>query len=73
MVSGTRRGRAIHDHHTAEIRVRQILDWGSAVYAAMHLWARVRTLSLLARSAPEESECYDVTRTVEAHYRGTGP
>ena len=53
--------------------VRQILDWGTAVYMARHLWARVRTRSLLAKSAPEESECYEVTRTVEAHYRGPGP
>ena len=53
--------------------VRQILDWGTMAYAARHLWARVRTRSLLAKSAPEESECYEVTRTVEAHYRRPGP
>lgn len=50
--------------------VRQILAWGTCAYAAKHLWARVRTFSLLANSAPEEAECYDVQRAVEAHYRG---
>ena len=51
--------------------VRQILAWGTCAYAAKHLWARVRTLSLSAKSAPVESECYDVQRAVGAHYRGS--
>ena len=52
--------------------VRQILGWGGLVYLARHLFARLRTLSIYARSASEESECYCVQARVEEHYRRGG-
>lgn len=39
--------------------VRQLLSWGKRAYVRRQILARVRTMSLLARSDPVESDCYD--------------
>ena len=49
--------------------VRQILDWGGLAYMRRQLRARVKTLNLYARTAPEESVCYSAQAKVEAFYR----
>ena len=49
--------------------VRQILDWGGLAYLRRHLFARLKTRSLYAMNAPEESECYWAQAQVEAYYR----
>lgn len=49
--------------------VRQILDWGGLAYLRRHVAARLKTMSLYATTAPEESECYWAQAQVEAHYR----
>ena len=48
--------------------VRQILDWGALAYLRRQVWARVKTLNLYARTAPEESVCYTAQARVAAHY-----
>ena len=53
--------------------VRQILDWGGLAYMRRQLWARVKTLSLYAKTAPEESACYSAQAEVEAFYRDRRP
>ena len=49
--------------------VRQMQEWGSLRYMARHLLARIKTRSVLAKSAPEERECYEVQERVAQHYR----
>ena len=49
--------------------VRQMLDWGGLAYMRRHLWARVKTRNLYAKSAPEESVCYSAQAKVDAFYR----
>ena len=51
--------------------VRQILDWGGLAYIRRQLWARVKTHSLYAKTAPEESVCYSAQAKVLAFYRNT--
>lgn len=53
--------------------VRQILDWGGLAYMRRQLWARVKTLSLYAKTAPEESVCYSAQAKVLAFYRSRQP
>ena len=53
--------------------VRQILDWGGLAYLRRQLWARVKTLSLYAKTAPEESVCYSAQAKVLAFYRTRQP
>lgn len=50
--------------------VRQIKDWGVFAYVVRHVWARIKTRSVLARKAKEESVCYSAQRKVEAFYSG---
>lgn len=50
--------------------VRQIQDWGGLAYMRRQLWARVKTRSLYARTAEEESVCYSAQAKVTAFYRG---
>ena len=53
--------------------VRQIIDWGGLTYMGRQLLARVKTLNLYAKTAPEESVCYSAQAKVEALYRtGSG-
>lgn len=54
--------------------IHQIQEWGSVKYVARHLLARIRTRSVLARSAPEEEECYSVQERVGRYYEDrSGP
>ena len=50
--------------------VRQIQDWGGLAYIRRHIWARIKTRSILARTAIEESVCYSAQAKVTAFYRG---
>lgn len=52
--------------------VRQILDWGALAYMRRQLLARVKTLSLYAKTTPEESVCYTAQAKVAAHYSDQG-
>ena len=42
--------------------VAQIRRWGAVSYVMRHLWARVHTFSVLARSSSVEAGCYEVQR-----------
>lgn len=44
-------------HHEL-CHVRQYERMGLVRYYLAHLWARVRTMNLLARNQPIEAECY---------------
>ena len=48
--------------------VRQIQEWGALTYLRKQLFARIKTRSILAESAPEEKECYEVQQEVHPHY-----
>lgn len=48
--------------------VRQIQDWGGLAYMRRHIWARIKTRSILARTAIEESVCYSAQAKVTAFY-----
>ncbi len=52
----------------------RLLYWGLVIcvglaYMRRQLWARVKTHSLYAKTAPEESVCYSAQAKVEAFYR----
>ena len=49
--------------------VKQILEWGVPTYLWRHIWARIKTRSMLAKSSPEESGCYSAQDDVVAFYR----
>ena len=49
--------------------IRQIQDWGGIAYMRRQIWARIKTRSILARTAKEESVCYSAQAKVEAFYR----
>ena len=53
--------------------VRQLLDWGGLAYMRRQVWARIKTLSLYAKTAPEESVCYSAQAKVQAFYRNRRP
>ena len=53
--------------------VRQMPDWGALAYICRQLWARVKTRSLYAKTAPEESVCYSALAKVLAFYRNRRP
>ncbi len=40
--------------------VAQIRRWGSLGYVLKHLWARMRTRSILATDSDVEAECYEI-------------
>ena len=52
---------------------RQVLDWGTARYIVRHLLARIRTFSVLAKSAAEEVPCYDAQQRVWDHFHPPAP
>ena len=51
---------------------RQVLDWGTLRYLARHIWARIKTRSVLAANAPEEVPCYEAQEAAEAFYANPG-
>ena len=48
--------------------VGQILEWGSLMYMARQVWARVRSRNLYAKETPEEAPCYQAEREAREHY-----
>ena len=42
--------------------VIQVRRWGTALYLLIHLWARVQTFSVLAKSSSAEAGCYEIER-----------
>ena len=42
--------------------VAQIQAWGSLKYIAKHLWARVRTLSIITKQSDGEAGCYEIQK-----------
>lgn len=72
----TQEGELQDGRHIALVRhefchVRQIRDWGAITYLIKHVWARIKTRSILAVDSDVERPCYEAQARALVEYENS--